>query len=74
MRAARRIVAGLAVLGAMMTGGATAFAATPDATAVEYALVRPDATAIEYGLVQSDATAIEYGVVRPDATAIEYGL
>ena len=90
MRAVVRIVAGLAVLGAVSTGGVAAFAATtdgassgmaqggavvhPDATAVEYGVVQPDATAIEYGLVQPDATAIEYGVIQPDATAIEYGV
>jgi hypothetical protein len=68
MRAVARIVAGLAVLGAVTAGGATAFAAS----ATEYG-VQPDANMVEYG-VHSDATAIEYGLLlaQPDASATEY--
>jgi hypothetical protein len=72
MRAVARIVAGLAVLGAVVTGGATAFAAS----ATEYGLLsaQPNASATEYGVAQPDATAVEYGllVAQPDASATEY--
>ena len=70
MRAVVRIVAGLAVLGALAVGGAPAFAAS----ATEYGLAaQPNASATEYGLLHSNATAIEYGVVvHPDASATEY--
>jgi hypothetical protein len=66
MRAVARIVAGLAVLGAVAAGGATAFAAS----ATEYG-VQPDASAVQ---VQPDASATEYGLllVQPDASATEY--
>jgi hypothetical protein len=63
MRAAVRIVAGLAVVGGLALGGASvAFA---DAKG-EF-IVHPDASATEYGLLvmgqyHSDATAIEYGI------------
>ena len=62
MRAVVRIVAGLAVLGAVSTGGVAAFAATSSGMAQGGAVVHPDATAVEYGVVQPDATAIEYGL------------
>ena len=67
MRTVVRIVAGLAVLGALVVGGAAAFAATPDGVSL-------GASATEYGLLHSNASATEYGVVRPDASATEYGL
>ena len=76
MRAVVRIVAGLAVLGAVAVGGAAAFAATPNGVSLGDArgefTVQPDATAIEYGLI-ADASATEYGV-HSDATPVEYGL
>ena len=70
MRTAVRIVAGLAVVGGLTLGGASAAFA---ASATEYG-VHSDATAVEYGVVQPDASATEYGLllVRPDASATEY--
>jgi Flp pilus assembly pilin Flp len=65
MRAAVRIVAGLAVVGALSMVGATA--AFADAKG-EFT-VHPDASATEYGVVHSDATAIEYGLL---SNGIEY--
>jgi hypothetical protein len=70
MRAVVRIVAGLAVVGGLTLGGASA--AFADAKG-EF-IVHPNASATEYGVVHSDASATEYGIVRPDASATEYGL
>jgi hypothetical protein len=76
MRAAVRIVAGLAVVGALATGGGAAAMAATDGFVCQQSVqadgARPDATAIEYA-VHPDASATEYGV-HSDATAVEYGL